>query len=75
MNTLIFRAMDRHRTGTSRSQWSNEEVSVEMNALQESLEKLKLHQQRLAESLSDPATIERAARYMVSTFRRPTSRL
>lgn len=39
------------------------------------MERLKLHQQRLTESLSDPEKIERVVRYMVSTFRRPTSRL
>ena len=67
--------MDIHRSSNSRSQRSNEEVSVKMNVLQESLEKLKLHQHRVAESLSDPAIVERAMRYMVSTFRRSTSRL
>lgn len=68
--------MDRHkRTGSSRSRWSNEEVSTKMNALRESMEKLKLRQQRLAKSLSDLETVERATRYMIFSFRRPTLRL
>ena len=68
--------MDRHsRTGSSRSRWSNEEFRTKMNALQESMEKLKLHQRRLAEILSDPKIVERTTRYMVFAFRRPTSRL
>lgn len=46
-----------------------------MNALQESMERLKLHQQRLAESLSDLEIVERTTKYIVFAFRKPTSRL
>lgn len=67
--------MERPRTGSSRNRWSIKEVSVKMNALKENMEKRKLHQQRLAESLLDAMTVERVAWYMVSAFRRLTSRL
>ena len=68
--------MDRHRrTSSSGNQWSNEEVSRKMKALQESMAKLKLHHQRLAESLSNLEKVDRAERYMVSTFRRPAPRM
>ena len=46
-----------------------------MKALQESMAKLKLHHQRLAESLSNLEKVDRAERYMVSTFRRPAPRM
>ena len=46
-----------------------------MNALWESMEKLMLHQKRLMKILLDPKRIERETWYMVSSFRRMTSRL
>ena len=39
------------------------------------MEKLKLHQQRLAASLSDLEMVDRAARYMVFAFRRLAPRM
>ena len=39
------------------------------------MKKLKLHQQRLMESLSNPEIVESTTKYIVSAFRRPTSRL
>lgn len=67
--------MDKYRRPSSGCRRSSMGKSEELNALAESMERLRLHQQRLAESLSDPVTVDRAVRYMVSPFRRSTSSL
>lgn len=67
--------MDKYKKPSSGSRRNNMGKTEELNALMESMERLRLYQQRLAESLSDLVTVDRAARYMVSAFRRLTSGL